>query len=334
MSKKHSSVLITLKPRYPFVNVRIVKDDKHNQGPYGIVINWVLWFWMGLFLFVVSIICEKFHEHFKGFEYLFSLAGQFLREFSIAVVIAALIAKMIEVPNLINFVNERTIESLSDYRFLSGLSPIELDSIKKDCSKIIFEKKGKKTGSQFLNESLVEYESNISNLLLQPYHEYYKVNIVCKDVVLKDNMGNQVKFMEKVTKRDFKIINPLIGSTHVNLVSAINLHCPENFKCDDLMKLTKVAVMVDDSIEKIDITSKFSKDITQNIVKHPNYNSRVNYYFAPNNDSRYSFNSEIIVEIVETRYIAHSDPIYVHRGKPANQEFLDSLYLRQSQCDT
>jgi hypothetical protein len=69
---------------------------------------------MGTTLSAMQTHCQKCV--WTGFEYIFSLLAQFLRDFSIAIVIAALVAKMIEVPNLINFVNGRTIESLSDYR--------------------------------------------------------------------------------------------------------------------------------------------------------------------------------------------------------------------------
>jgi hypothetical protein len=321
MSRKQwRHLLIVISSKWPFIRFGLHRSGDENKVE-SIAINWVLWFWCGLFLFTLSVILEKFKAHFHGLEYVFTLFSQFSRDFSIAIIIASLVAKMIEVPNLISFINGRTIESLSDYRFLNGLSPSELDNIKKKCSKIIFEKKGKRSGDQFLNDSLIEYESDINSLLLKPYHEYYKINIHCTDVTLNGSDGNPVKFMKKVTKRNFKIINPLMGVAHVDILPAVNLHCPDFFLGENLIELNRIAVTVDDSTDKVDITSNFSKEITQIGVKHPDYNSRINYYIHPSKNSAYPFNSQIIVEIEETRFIAHSDPIYVQRVSKPTKNF-------------
>jgi hypothetical protein len=321
MDNRSPSLVIALKLQFPFLNFKITRENRQNKIEESLAINWVMWFWMGSFLFVMSVVFEKFHNHFQGFSYLLTLLGQFSRDFSIAIIIAALVAKMIEVPNLISFVNGRTIEALSDYGFLNGLSDAELDKIKKKCSKIIFEKKGKRDGDQFLNESLIEYESDITSLLLKPYHEYYKINIHCTDVILKNAEGVEFKFMKKVTKRNFKIVNPLMGTAHVDIIPPVNLFCPDGFDCSKLIELSKIIVSVDGATEKLDITGKFTKDIVQNTIKHPNYNSRIIHCIAPNKNSAYPFNSEITVEITETRFIPHSDPIYVQRVNRPTKNF-------------
>src|SRR5215472_6189427 len=105
MNKKTPSLVITLKRPFPFINFRIVRENRPIKNEDSLAINRIMWFWSGISLFAISIIFEKFHNHFPGFEYILTLLSQFLRDFSIAIIIAALVAKMIEVPNLISFVN-------------------------------------------------------------------------------------------------------------------------------------------------------------------------------------------------------------------------------------
>jgi len=325
-NKSKRKLVITLYMNFPFISFRLNKDGV-SPPPVTIGINWVMWLWCGLFLLTCSIVFEKFNTHFQGFEYTFILLSHISRDLSIAIISAALIAKIIEVPNFINFVNQRTVEALTNYDFLSSLNESDLDNMKKKCSKLIFEKNGKRNVDQFLNESLIEYESEITKLLLQPYHEYYKVNIYCEDVELKDNEGKSLTFMKKVSKRNFKIVNPLRGTTHVDIIPGFNMHCPDKFDCHDLVKLVKLTVTIDDSKVQTDITDQFEKNIVTNGVAHPNYNSRVNYFIQPNKNSVYPFNSELVVEIEEIRYIAHSDPIYVQRvSKPTKNFSINYTY--------
>ena len=321
MSKKgKNKIIITLHSKFPFCNARVIKEEQsHDEITLGI--NWVMWLWGGLFLLCISILFERFNTHFPGFLYIFNIISEISRDLSIAIISAALIAKIIEVPNFINFINSRTIEALTNHNFLNTLQPLELLDIKKACSKLVFEKNGKREIDQFLNESLIEYESEITKLLMRPYHEYYKINIHCEDVTLKDKDGNSHSFIKKVSKRNFKIVNPLKGTINVDILPAFNMHCPENFECKNLIELNKITVTVDDSQERKDITKLFEPEIVGNGVKHPNYNSRINYYLQPNKNSIYPFNSELVVEIEETRFIAVSDPVYVLRVNKPTKSF-------------
>ena len=101
-----------------------------------------MWFLGGLLLIAISLICDNFEHYFIGWEYIITVSGHIARDLGIAISSAALIAKIIEVPNFINFINSRTIEALKNYEFLRSLDKDDLEKVKKKCTKIIFEKTG------------------------------------------------------------------------------------------------------------------------------------------------------------------------------------------------
>src|SRR5258708_2012012 len=96
---------------YPLTanNEESIKPSESN-GSFGV--NWVLWGLLGLVIILLSILIEENHNKFKDFESISLACSHLLRDVGIAILSAALIAKIIEVPNFIHFVNERTIEAL------------------------------------------------------------------------------------------------------------------------------------------------------------------------------------------------------------------------------
>jgi hypothetical protein len=283
-------------------------------------INWTAWLFGGITLFLMSIILEKldFNASENGV-YVIHLAAIICRDISIALISAALIAKIIELPNVINFVNDRTIEALSNNNFLKSLDIPQLNAMKLSCTKLIFEKNGKRNADQFLNDSLADYELQISDLLLKPYHEYYKLNIHCENIELPNSNGVNQKFMKKTYKRNFKIINPLAGSKSTTIFSPFNIYTPENFECLNLVSLSRFTIIRDNLIKE-DLTDNYKKPsvVTVN-ANHPNYNSRIHYVDV--NSTDITFESEIIVEIEEVRFITHNDPIFVHRVSRPTKNF-------------
>lgn len=324
---KKNKIIIILQWKYPFVQSKMVSRDHHNFQDLqdSLQVDYLKWLWGGLALMLLSNVLEHFKLPTEA-----KIILHFIRDLGIAISSGAIIAKIIEVPNFINFINERTIESLSDNKFLVTLKGDALEVIKKKCSRLIFQKRGKKEGEHFLNDSLIEYESELSNLVLKPFHEYYKVSIICEDDFLNDANGIRQKFMKKTTRRNYKIVNPLKESMNLdNIIPPLNMHCPENFVCRDLFKLNKLIVSTDNSKEKKNLTDFFEPKIDSIEVKHPDYNSRI-VFTKGNNCPALTFNSEIVIEIEDVRYIAYSDPIYVMRvNKPTKNFSINYIYYNK-----
>lgn len=223
-------------------------------------------------------------------------------------------------PNVINFAKNRIVESLIHKNYLSTLKTSVLEDVKRECTKIILGKKGKRD-ERYLNESLAEYEAKISELILQPYHEYFRLNIHCEDCILKNSLGENVRFIRKTYKKTFKTINPMHGMATVKLFSALNVCCPDNFDCAKLIELKKVTIKTDLETTPKDITEIVKLSPSINETRHPNYNYRINYLINLE-DPSYSFNNEITVEIEEIRYIVDSDQIYIQRVNVPSKNLL------------
>ena len=115
------------------------------------------------------------------------------------------------------------------------------------------------------------------------------MSITCEDVTMVDAMKNKHHFRRKITKRNFKIVNPIKGFTKVDILPAVNMHCPEHFNCKDLIKLNRITVAIDGLKGQENIKDDFELIFKDNGRTHPNYNTRINYKLKSGSSSQYSF---------------------------------------------
>ena len=217
------------------------------------------------------------------------------------------------------------INALKDKHYLEGLSDSELETIKETCNNLLFLYHGKRE-DVYLNESLIEFENEIFRLLMKPYYEYFITTIECTDYVpdiAQDFLGGTC--IKKIVQTNFKIVNPIKGQKTEKLLPPFRFYCPEEFSCEDMVKITKFRVRVDGAEYKDfadDIVLHFESDNS----KYPNYNQKLTYKLNKE-QVKFTFLNEITVEMEEIRLISSNDKIYSKRmDKPTKNLTINYLY--------
>lgn len=295
-------------------------NEKRELSKDKIIITGLL----GIGAILSSIVFESFH--FEE-EYL-KIIGHLLRDGGIAFLSAAIISYIIEIPNTLKYFKELIIEALKDTNYLKDLSFNELERIKEKCNKLIFLKQGRKDES-VLNESLIDFENEIFQLLMKPYYDYFIITVDCKDI--KDNAGIVLpgECVKKTIQTNFKLVNPISAEKTEKLFSTpLGFYCPDDYEsCDALFTVTRLRIKVDDE-QFIDYTDKVKKRI-ENVksTKYPNYNKSLSYIFDDGKDISFTFFNHIIVDLEEIRYISKDDKIYTKRiDKPTKNLTVNYLY--------
>ena len=284
----------------------------------------------GTFLFLGLLLEHKFHHltipyfNSSGVVQVIEFIGFIFRDIGLALVIAAFLGFIIEVPSLAKTLKERILDVLKDHAYLKSLSMEDLERIKRQSGRILWKKKGKRKGAH-LNNSLIKLEEEVNQLLEEPYYEFFRINIQCENDVITDADGTEHEYIRKTVNTHYQLVNPLKGKKAINVFSQARFYCPESITPSDLWKISEFEMQLDGkavSKSEYKMTTKDGKH------EHPKYNIHGSYKkIDEKKEFVVEFDNQMSVKMTETRMVIKADPIYVHRvSKPTKSFILNYHY--------
>ncbi len=296
----------------------------------------ILWGILGIFSAVVLHLGMEKCETARYYPnlYLFLVGVHYiLRDVGIAMLSGGVIARVLEIKNIVDFTRNSVINALTSNSYLKKLSIDQLKKVKDYCNQHIFEKGGNRN-EENLNQSILKLESSISEYLFNPYYEDYRLFIVCDEKELSTEpdfaklttIPANCTVIKKTIKTRYKLINPHKRSREEQLEVRVNIYCPSYIHDPTLLnKITNFSYIVDNGEKKFE-TLKYEVDITFK----PTSTSTYNVMLSLKKDKKpfsVNFNDELEIEIEEVRYIFVHDHLYTRKmNKPSKRTVVNYTY--------
>lgn len=264
------------------------------------------------------------------------LSNLLLRDLAIAVILAGIVAWLLEIKNFMTLVTKAVTSSLTSDDYLEKLSEDRLYALKKSCSRKITET-GKNRNEPNLNESLIDLEAEISKEIFSPYYEKFRIRLECIErgpdemkIPVRPGETATVKcfttlkgnLLEQRIRTKYTIINPKQGQEIEKVRGSYNLAQPVGVLTEEishLIRLEKFEYTVDNE-KKVNrpldsLKYKVEKKVSQQVIK---YDVSAVLLNADDSEVSITYNDKLVVEIIQVVYVPMDDWTYSRRlTKPA-----------------
>jgi len=230
---------------------------------------------------------------------------------------AGLIALILNVPSLLNDVDNSSLRLLQNNEFLRRLSVPELFRLRKQATKHALSH-----STESIDFGLERLDEKFSDLLRSPYYQFYKVRI--KNTLLEN--GN----INKLVTQEFKIINPskepISAKKHIEIRS---LFKDSDIPKDQLRKLKKMEVVVDDN--KTYGTKDFKLCWSEKDEAFPIHDIDSKVVRSNNEGEELKFTDSLYINLKEEREVTSTDNTYIKRLRFPAKTF--SIHYFFDSCD-
>jgi len=290
-------ILLTTKSTIQIIKNKFMSDEPTKQPISQSLQNTRLRIWLVLFGGALIIATSIIFPEMKIGE---ADISAFLQNIGKTFLAAATIALILQVPALLNDVNNSSIALFKDNSFLNRLDAPDLQKLRTDATEAAYSK-----STNHVEPSLKEIDSKIADLFLQPYYSKYKVNINCEiieDKYLLKTFTKHIK-LQNPSKKDCDAIDKIGGKT--------TMFRPEGKTNEDIRKLESFEVIIDDMEKWEDLTSKLKLNWEEFSEDASSYNALS--YLKLDGRSNLKFEDKIEIKIKETRLVPIHDNTYLHR---------------------
>ena len=231
---------------------------------------------------------------------------------------AAVIALLLRVPTLLEDVNNSAVRLLKSNEFLKRLSIRELGNLRGSATEHAYLQ-----SADSVNESLKKLDEKIANLFLEPYFEFYHMNVRCRMLE-----GNKI---EKLISTHFSLKNPKMESCNgaSYYKSRVIQNKIDNIDDSGLRKIDSFQVLKDNEKEFNDLREKYKLEFDDYQEESLTYN-RVSEIKSKENAS-ILFNEGLQLKMVETRTVTADDNVFVNRINYPTEDF--SINYSFDDCD-
>ena len=246
-----------------------------------------------------------------------------------SVIAGAIVTIIFDIPALVGSFKDLVINSLTENRYLEGLNPSQLKSLKQDVVKFIHKENS-------LPQSLLQLDTELSDTIDKPYYSYFNENVTCYNQGLFDYVVNHLAsfsaikckhqdlprstgsnatqgaqpapaptptptarpaeyYVLKDIENEFEIINPGKDECTVDIGIRKSLDLPLNRSISDMFCLQEFSVTIDGG-ERIDLNiavETFSRQsVTRSSSETMTYNSTLGLIVPGLSDELSSSNIE------------------------------------------
>lgn len=258
-----------------------------------------------------------------------SIVIDFLIAILASVIAGAIVTIIFDIPALVGSFKDLVINSLTENRYLEGLNPSQLKSLKQDAVKFIHKENS-------LPQSLLQLDTELSDTIDKPYYSYFNENVTCYNQGLFDYVVNHLAsfsaikckhqdhprstgsnttqgaqpapaptptptaqpaeyYVLKDIENEFEIINPGKDECTVDIGIRKSLDLPLNRSISDMFCLQEFSVTIDGG-ERIDLNiavETFSRQsVTRSSSETMTYNSTLGLIVPGLSDELTSSNIE------------------------------------------
>lgn len=282
---------------------KLTKDVKTQRSirklSENLLPNWVfhlVFVLIGLVLILMGTISFANPENQ---EYIPSSVKTLLVSIGQALLVGMCISFILDLPFMKHYYRNRIIDVLVSDEYLDELSKDRLEKLRSEVTEKLYI-----NDTEHHDETLIQLDQRITKFLSQPYYEYYR----CDIVVAKQDDGN----LFKTTVIKYKLVNPKGSRQHEELKGRVWLHRVEGKGPEELYKVKRLKVKVDNSVEK-----DLIKDMCINHETPIDQDTNYDYQFVIHDkDGMYfsiAYERTLEIEIVDERIMPSYDNIYVKR---------------------